>query len=73
MVHIPRTNGRARDPQGRITAAAANGIDGLKPFIHFQVSMLRIWAGSVERFADNYEKALKETKTSQEEQSDRQV
>jgi hypothetical protein len=23
--------------------------------------MLRIWAGSVERLADNYEKALKET------------
>jgi hypothetical protein len=28
----------------------------------FQVSMLGMWAHSIERFADNYEKALDETR-----------
>jgi hypothetical protein len=50
----------ARDP--RITAATANSINALKPIMLFQVSMLRMWAHSIERFADNYEKALDETR-----------
>jgi hypothetical protein len=61
----------ARDPQRRITAATAIGMNALKPIMHFQVSMLRMWADSIERFADNYEKGLEETATTVEEQSDK--
>lgn len=59
----------ARDPQGRITAATAIGMNALKPIMHFQVSMLRMWADTLERFAGNYEKGLEETATAVEEQS----
>jgi hypothetical protein len=59
----------ARDPQGRITAATAIGMIALKPIMHFQVSMLRMWADTIERFAGNYEKGLEETATAVEEQS----
>ena len=62
----------SRDPQRRITAATAIGMNALKPIMHFQVSMLRMWADSVERFAGNYEKGLEETATIIEEQSDKQ-
>ena len=62
----------ARDPQRRITAATAIGMNALKPVMHFQVSMLRMWADSIERFANNYEKGLEETGTTVEEQSDKQ-
>ena len=65
-------NRLARDPQGRITAATAIGMNALKPIMHFQVSMLRMWADSIERFAGNYEKGLEETATIVEEQSDKQ-
>jgi hypothetical protein len=65
-------NGFVRDPQGRITAAAAIGMKALKPIMHFQVSMLRMWADSIERFAGNYEKGLEETATTVEEQSDKE-
>jgi hypothetical protein len=37
--------------------------------MHFQVSMLRMWADTIERFAGNYEKGLEETATAVEEQS----
>ena len=59
----------ARDQQRRITAI---GMNALKPIMHFQVSMLRMWADSIERFAGNYEKGLEETMTTVEEQSDKQ-
>jgi hypothetical protein len=62
----------ARDPQRRTTAATAIGMNALEPIVHFQVSMLRMWADSIERFAGNYEKALEETATTVEEQSDTQ-
>ena len=61
-----------RDPQRRITSATAIGINALKPIMHFQVSMLRMWADSIERFAGNYEKGLEETATSVGEQSDKE-
>ena len=35
----------------------------LRPIVHFQVSMLRMWADGIERLAGNYEKALDETAT----------
>ncbi len=62
----------ARDPQSRITAAVAIGMNALKPIMHFQVSMLRMWTDSIERFAGNYEKGLEETATTVEEQSDKE-
>ena len=62
----------APDPQRRVTAAAAIGMNALRPILRFQVSMLRMWADSVERFAGNYEKGLEETATNIEEQSDKQ-
>lgn len=61
----------ARDPQSRITATTI-GMDALRPLMHFQVSMLRLWADSIERFAGNYEKALDETATITEEKSGKQ-
>lgn len=48
----------ANDPQRRIAAATAIGMHALKPMINLQVSMLRMWADSIERFAGNYEKGL---------------
>ncbi|WP_027583478.1 hypothetical protein [Bradyrhizobium sp. Ai1a-2] len=62
----------AHDPQARITAATAIGMNALRPLMHFQVSMLRMWANSIERFAGNYEKGLEETATTVEEQSDKE-
>ncbi|MCK1744475.1 hypothetical protein IVA80_27590 [Bradyrhizobium sp. 139] len=64
---IVSANRIARDPQG--PAAAAIGMKALKPIMHFQVSMLRMWADSIERFAGLYEKGLEETATAVEEQS----
>ena len=69
--NISNANRSARDPQRRITAATAIGMNALKPIMHFQVSMLRMWADSIERFAGNYEKGLEETATIVEEQSDK--
>jgi len=62
----------ARDAQRRTTAATAIGMIALKPIMHFQVSMLRMWADNIERFAGNYEKGFEETATAVEEQSDKE-
>jgi hypothetical protein len=62
----------ARDPQGRITAATAIGMSSLKPIMHLQVSVLRMWADNIERLAGNYEKGLEETATTVAEQSDKE-
>jgi hypothetical protein len=63
----------ARDPpERRIAATTAIGMNALKPIMHFQVSMLRIWADSIERFAGNYQKGVEETATTVEEQSDKE-
>jgi hypothetical protein len=67
-----KTNRFARDPQGRITEAIAIGMNALRPIMHLQVSMLRMWADSIERFAGNYVKGLEETATTVEEQSDKE-
>lgn len=61
----------ARDPQRRIAAATAIGMNALKPMMHFQVSMLRMWADSIERLEASYEKRLEETATTREELSDK--
>jgi hypothetical protein len=69
-------NTNASDSQRRITAATAIGMNTLKPIMNFQVSMLRMWADGIERFADNYEnnyeKRMEETATAVEEQSDKE-
>ena len=61
----------ARDPQTRVTAATAIGMNALKPIMHFQVSMLRMWADSIERLAGNYKTGFEETATTVEKQSDK--
>jgi hypothetical protein len=60
----------AHDSKKPIAAATAIAMDALKPIMRFQVSMLRMWAESIERFASNYEKGAEETATAVEEQSD---
>jgi hypothetical protein len=62
----------ASDSQKRITAATAIGMNALKPILHFQVSMLRMWANNIERFAGNYENGVDETATAVEERSDKE-
>lgn len=62
----------ARDPQRGTTAVTAIGMNALKPIMDFQVSMLRMWADNVERFAGNYEKGLEETAAIVEEHSDKE-
>jgi len=69
---ITNANRSVRDPQRRITAATAIGMNALKPVMRFQVSMLRMWADSIERFAGNYEKGFEETATAVEQQSDKE-
>ncbi|EIG58400.1 hypothetical protein FXB41_32875 [Bradyrhizobium canariense] len=72
MVDNISNSGRfARDAQKRTTAATEIGMIALKPIMHFQVSILRMWADSIERFAGNYEKGFEETVTAVEEQSDK--
>jgi hypothetical protein len=56
-----RSNHPAHDTQSTVTAAAASGLETLQP-IALLISMLRMWAHSLERFAANYEKALDETR-----------
>ena len=65
------SNRLARDAQKRTTAATEIGMIALKPIMHFQVSMLRMWADSIERLEASYEKKLEETATSIEERSDK--
>jgi ABC-type arginine transport system permease subunit len=65
------TNPFASD-QGRITAATAIGMNAWKPIMQFQVSMLRMWADNIERFAGNYQKGLEETATAAEKQLDKE-
>jgi len=64
---IANTNSFVPDPNRQMTEI---GTSALKPMIHAQVSMLRIWANSIERFAGNYEKGLEEIATTVKEQSD---
>ncbi len=61
-----------RAPQRHIAAATAIGMNALKPFVQLQVSMLRMWADSLERFAGSYNRGLEETATATEDQSDKQ-
>jgi hypothetical protein len=68
----PNATRFVRDQQRRVTAATSISMNALKPIARFQVSMLRMWADSIERFASNYERALDETATTVKEQSDKE-
>jgi len=50
--HLPR------EQQRSISAGAGTGMNVLKPIMQFQVSMLRMWADSIERLAGKYEEGL---------------
>jgi hypothetical protein len=56
----------------RFTDVTAIGMSALKPIMHFQVSVLRMWADSIERFAGNYEKKFEETASTVKEQADKE-
>ena len=56
----------------RFTEATAMGMGALKPIMHFQVSVLRMWADSIERLAGNYEKKSEETASTAKQQSDKE-
>jgi hypothetical protein len=70
--NIANANRFAREPKRRIAAATEIGMNALKPIMHFQISILRMWADSIEKLAGNYEKGLEETATTVKEQSDKQ-
>jgi hypothetical protein len=72
MADKPDANRFARDPQRHITAATAIGMNALKPVLHLQVSILRMWADSIERLAGNYEKGVDEAATAVKEQSNKE-
>ena len=57
-----RDNHPARDTQSTVTATAASGLEAFQLIALLQISMLRMWAHGLERFAANYEKALDETR-----------
>jgi hypothetical protein len=52
----------------RIIAATAIGLNALKPALHFQISMLRLWIDRVQTFASNYEKGVERFSTELERQ-----
>ncbi|MBB4258356.1 MULTISPECIES: hypothetical protein [unclassified Bradyrhizobium] len=72
MADDTNANRFVRDPQRRIAAATAIGMNALKPMMHFQVSMLRMWADSIERLEANYDKNLEDTATRVEKASDKE-
>jgi hypothetical protein len=53
------------------SSATAVGMNALQPIMRAQVSMLRMWADGIERFAGNYEKGFEETANAVKEQSDK--
>ena len=58
----------AREQQSRVASSAAIGFNALKPMLHFQVSLLRLWANNIEALAQNYEKGVDTVSSSVEEQ-----
>lgn len=69
--NAPQAYRFALDPQKRIAAAAAIGMNVLKPVMHFQISMLRMWADSIERFAGSYDKGVEETAANVQENAEK--
>lgn len=69
MADTFNANHFAGDAQRRFATATELGLNALKPFLHFQVLMLRMWADSIERLAGNYEKGVDEVASTVREQS----
>ena len=57
----------ANEQQNRIASLGAIGFNALQPMLRFQVSMLRLWANSIEALAQNYEKGVDTVSSSVEE------
>ena len=60
------------DKTSAFIGATAISMSALKPIMELQVSMLRMWADEIERFADNYAKGFEETVAAVKEQSGKQ-
>jgi hypothetical protein len=48
----------AREQEGRMAASASIGFNAVKPFIQFQISMMRVFAENIDQVARNYEKSF---------------
>lgn len=57
-----------RDQEVRIAAAAAVGLNAMKPMVQFQASLLRLWADNAELLARNYEKGIETFSSAVEQQ-----
>ena len=45
----------AKEQEGRMAAGASIGFNAVKPFIQFQIAMMRVFAENIDRVARNYE------------------
>jgi hypothetical protein len=48
----------AKEQEGRMAASASIGFNAVKPFIQFQISMMRVFAENIDQMARNYEKSI---------------
>ncbi len=48
----------AKEQEGRMAASASIGFNVAKPFVQFQISMMRVFAENIEQAARNYEKGF---------------
>jgi len=48
----------AKEQEGRMAASASIGFNAVKPFIQFQISMMRVFAENIDHVARNYEKSF---------------
>lgn len=62
----------ARDQEDRIAGAAAVYLNAMKPIMHFQASLLRLWADNAELCARNYEKGIETFSSAVEQQRQQQ-
>ena len=48
----------AKEQEGRMAASASIGFNAVKPFIQFQIWMMRLFAENIVQVARNYEKSF---------------
>ena len=68
--NISNANHIAADARRRTIVTPAIGMNAFRPIMFFQVSMLRMWADSIERFAGYYQQGFEETATVVKEQKE---
>lgn len=68
--NISNANRIAADARRGTVATPAIGMNAFRPIMFFQVSMLRMWADSIERFAGYYQQGFEETATVAKEQKE---